>query len=64
MDDPTRRCENDTDNGTRHLGLLFPSKGPAFLLGGTAPSAPSHALSARDESWLFSSTTCLEICSR
>ena len=31
MDDPTRRCENDTDNGTRLSGPLFPSKGPIFL---------------------------------
>jgi hypothetical protein len=36
MDDPTRRCENDTDNGTRLSGLLFPSKGPIFLFGGAA----------------------------
>jgi hypothetical protein len=33
MDDPTRRCENDTDQTeTRRSGLLFPSKGPTFLL--------------------------------
>ncbi len=36
MDDPTRRCENDTDKWkrvtrARHSGLLFPSKGPTFL---------------------------------
>ena len=31
MDDPTRRCENDTDNGARHSGALVPKQGPHFL---------------------------------
>lgn len=33
MDDPTRRCENDTDNGTRLLGAPGPKREPHFLLG-------------------------------
>ena len=32
MDDPTRRCENDTGNETRLQGLLFPSKSPNFFV--------------------------------
>ena len=28
MDDPTRRCENDTDNGTRLLGAPGPKREP------------------------------------
>jgi hypothetical protein len=32
MDDPTRRCENDTDNGTRLKGLPIPSGSPTFFL--------------------------------
>jgi hypothetical protein len=28
MDDPTRRCENDTGNETRLSGLPIPSGGP------------------------------------
>jgi len=31
MDDPTRRCENDTGNGTRLLGPPIPSGGPIFF---------------------------------
>jgi hypothetical protein len=31
MDDPTRRCENDTDNETRPQGLPVPSGSPTFL---------------------------------
>jgi hypothetical protein len=31
MDDPTRRCENDTDNGTRLLGAPGPKRGPHFF---------------------------------
>jgi hypothetical protein len=31
MDDPTRRCENDTDNGTRLLGVPGPKREPHFL---------------------------------
>ncbi len=31
MDDPTRRCENDTGNETRLSGPSFPSGGPFFL---------------------------------
>jgi hypothetical protein len=32
MDDPTRRCENDTDNGTRLLGVPGPKREPHFFL--------------------------------
>ena len=32
MDDPTRRCENDTGNETRLSGLPIPSGGPFNLL--------------------------------
>jgi hypothetical protein len=38
MDDPTRRCENDTDNGTRLLGAP-PKREPHFFLADL--SAPS-----------------------
>jgi hypothetical protein len=31
MDDPTRRCENDTGNETRLPGLPVPSGSPTFL---------------------------------
>ena len=31
MDDPTRRCENDTGIETRLPGLPIPSGGPIFL---------------------------------
>jgi hypothetical protein len=31
MDDPTRRCENDTDNGTRLLGAPGPKREPQFF---------------------------------
>ena len=31
MDDPTRRCENDTGNETRLSGPPIPSGGPFFL---------------------------------
>ncbi len=31
MDDPTRRCENDTGNGTRLLGLPVPSGSPSYF---------------------------------
>jgi hypothetical protein len=31
MDDPTRRCENDTGNETRLMGPPIPSGGPFFL---------------------------------
>jgi hypothetical protein len=31
MDDPTRRCENDTDNETRPQGLPVPSGSPTLL---------------------------------
>ncbi len=30
MDDPTRRCENDTDNETHSPGPPIPSGGPIF----------------------------------
>jgi hypothetical protein len=30
MDDPTRRCENDTGNETHSSGPLIPSRGPSF----------------------------------
>ncbi len=33
MDDPTRRCENDTDNGGAPLGALVPKQGPHFFAG-------------------------------
>ena len=33
MDDPTRRCENDTGTETRLPGLPVPSGGPIFFLG-------------------------------
>jgi hypothetical protein len=33
MDDPTRRCENDTDNGTRLLGVPGPKREPHFFGG-------------------------------
>jgi hypothetical protein len=32
MDDPTRRCENDTGIETRLQGPPIPSGGPAFFL--------------------------------
>jgi hypothetical protein len=32
MDDPTRRCENDTGNETRLSGPPIPSGGPFFFL--------------------------------
>jgi hypothetical protein len=32
MDDPTRRCENDTGNETRPLGLPIPSGSPFFCV--------------------------------
>jgi hypothetical protein len=32
MDDPTRRCENDTGNETRLPGLPIPSGGPTFFV--------------------------------
>jgi hypothetical protein len=31
MDDPTRRCENDTGNETRLPGLPVPSGSPSFF---------------------------------
>lgn len=31
MDDPTRRCENDTGNGTRLLGVPGPKREPHFF---------------------------------
>ena len=31
MDDPTRQCENDTDNGTR-LGAPGPKREPHFFV--------------------------------
>src|ERR1700681_1239509 len=31
MDDPTRRCANDTDNGTRLLGAPGPKREPHFF---------------------------------
>jgi hypothetical protein len=31
MEDPTRRCENDTGNGTRLLGVPGPKGTPLFL---------------------------------
>jgi hypothetical protein len=31
MDDPTRRCENDTGNETRLKGLPIPSGSPTFF---------------------------------
>jgi hypothetical protein len=31
MDDPTRRCENDTDNETHSPGPPIPSGGPIFI---------------------------------
>jgi hypothetical protein len=31
MDDPTRRCENDTDNGCAPFGALVPKQEPLFL---------------------------------
>jgi hypothetical protein len=31
MDDPTSRCENDTGDETRLLGLPIPSGSPFFL---------------------------------
>ena len=31
MDDPTRRCENDTGNETRLSGPPIPSGGPFFF---------------------------------
>ena len=43
MDDPTRRCENDTGNETRLLGPPIPSGGPSFF-----PSARSHHSIALD----------------
>ena len=32
MDDPTRRCENDTGNETRLPGPPIPSGGPRFSI--------------------------------
>jgi hypothetical protein len=31
MDDPTRRCENDTDKWNASLGALVPKQGPHFF---------------------------------
>ena len=39
MDDPTRRCENDTGNETRLSGLPIPSGSPAFLVASPYTSA-------------------------
>jgi len=44
MDDPTRRCENDTDNGTRLLGAPGPKREPHFFCAGNLLFA---AMSAR-----------------
>jgi len=58
MDDPTRRCENDTDNGTRYSGALVPKQGPHFFaylfLRRDSPRCPIARL-VRDEFWLSSS---------
>jgi len=32
MDDPTRRCENDTDNETHSTGAPDPKRGPHFFM--------------------------------
>jgi hypothetical protein len=32
LDDPTRRCENDTGNETRLSGLPIPSGGPELFV--------------------------------
>ena len=32
MDDPTRRCENDTDNLNAPLGALVPKQAPHFFV--------------------------------
>jgi len=43
MDDPTRRCENDTGIETRLPGLRIPSRSPSFH---AAPQGPQRALVA------------------
>ena len=56
MDDPTRRCENDTDNRTRYSGALVPKQGPHFFaylfLRWTASSVPSRGLYAMNSGCL------------
>ena len=32
MDDPTRWCENDTNNGNALLGAFVPKQGPHFFV--------------------------------
>jgi hypothetical protein len=57
MDDPTRRCENDTDNRTRYSGALVPKQGPHFFacFGAQCDSPLRHiARFVRDEFWLSS----------
>jgi hypothetical protein len=46
MDDPTRRCENDTGNGTRLPGFPIPSGNPIFIYpqSSTAPAARIAAM--------------------
>ena len=41
MDDPTRRCENDTDHGDALLGALVPKQGPHFFAHRTVARAES-----------------------
>jgi len=42
MDDPTRRCENDTDNGTRLLGVPGPKREPHFFAADRCPARPGQ----------------------
>jgi hypothetical protein len=51
MDDPTRRCENDTDNGTRLLGAPGPKRGPQFFSG---PAGLELSYLDFDDAWLDS----------
>jgi hypothetical protein len=45
MDDPTRRCENDTGNGTRLLGVPGPKREPHFF------AAHRYALTRQSTRW-------------
>jgi len=45
MDDPTRRCENDTDNGTRLLGAPGPKREPHFFCRRATPLISSFSAS-------------------
>jgi hypothetical protein len=49
MDDPTRRCENDTGIETRLPGLPVPSGSPSFFLSQFPNKSSKEAIAACDE---------------